>query len=64
VRRQEIRTFATTTPGLLELRDWLAVHEVTVVGMKATGSYWKPVYHLMAPFPTAGHLASWPRCVR
>jgi transposase len=47
VRRQEIRTFATTTPGLLELRDWLAANEVTVVGMEATGSYWKPVYYLL-----------------
>jgi len=46
-RRQEIRTFATTTPGLLELRDWLAANEVTVVGMEATGSYWKPVYYLL-----------------
>jgi transposase len=46
-RRQEIRTFVTTTRGLLELRDWLAANEVTVVGMEATGSYWKPVYYLL-----------------
>jgi transposase len=46
-RRQEIRTFATTTPGLLQLRDWLAANEVTVVGMEATGAYWKPVYYLL-----------------
>jgi transposase len=46
-RRQEIRTFATTTPALLELRDWLATNEVTVVGMEATGDYWKPVYYLL-----------------
>ena len=46
-RRQEIRTYATTTPGLLELRDWLTVNEITVVGMEATGSYWKPVYYLL-----------------
>jgi hypothetical protein len=36
-RVREIRTFATTTPGLLALRDWLASHEVTTVGMEATG---------------------------
>ncbi len=24
VRRQEVRTYATTTPALLELRDWMA----------------------------------------
>jgi transposase len=46
-RRQEIRTFATTTPALLELRDWLAANEVTAVGMEATGDYWKPVYYLL-----------------
>lgn len=46
-RHQEIRTFATTTPALLELRDWLSANEVTVVGMEATGDYWKPVYYLL-----------------
>jgi len=46
-RRQEIRTFATTTPALLELRDWLVASQVTVVGMEATGDYWKPVYYLL-----------------
>jgi transposase len=46
-RRQEIRTFVTTTPGLLELRDWLGANEITVVGMEATGAYWKPVYYLL-----------------
>jgi transposase len=46
-RRQEIRTFATTTPALLDLRDWLAASGVTVVGMEATGDYWKPVYYLL-----------------
>jgi transposase len=46
-RRQEIRTFATTTPGLLELQDWLESNAVTVVGMEATGDYWKPVYYLL-----------------
>jgi transposase len=42
--RQEIREFATTTQGLLLLRDWLASFEVTLVGMEATGVYCKPVY--------------------
>ncbi|SCL24925.1 IS110 family transposase [Micromonospora inyonensis] len=46
-RHQEIRTFATTTPALLELRDWLSANEVTVVGMEATGDYWKPVCYLL-----------------
>ena len=40
-RRQEKRTFRTTTEGLLVLRDWLRGYEVTVVGMESTGCYWK-----------------------
>ena len=45
--RREIREFATTTRGLLLLRDWLASFGVTLVGMEATGVYWKPVYYLL-----------------
>jgi transposase len=45
--RHEIRKFATTTQGLLQLRDWLASFEVELVGMEATGVYWKPVYYLL-----------------
>jgi transposase len=44
---QEIRKFKTTTRGLLELRDWLAAFEVELVGMEATGVYWKPVYYVL-----------------
>lgn len=44
---QETRKFSTTTGGLLELRDWLASFEVTLVGMEATGVYWKPVYYML-----------------
>jgi transposase len=46
-RRQQLRTFGTSTPRLLELRDWLAGHQVTVVGMESTGVYWKPVFYLL-----------------
>lgn len=44
---RELRTFATTTSGLLELHDWLQKHAVTHVAMEATGVYWKPVWHLL-----------------
>ena len=44
---QETRKFSTTTGGLLELRDWLASFEVELVGMEATGVYWKPVYYML-----------------
>ncbi len=46
-RRQQIKTFATTTGSLLRLRDWLIEQQVTVVGMEATGDYWKPVYYVL-----------------
>jgi transposase len=46
-RRQQVKTFATTTGALLRLRDWLAGQQVTVVGMEATGDYWKPVYYVL-----------------
>ena len=43
----EVRTFATTTSGLLALADWLAAHAVQQVAMEATGVYWKPVWHVL-----------------
>jgi transposase len=33
-RRQEVRTYATTTPALLDLRDWMVCQGVTLVVMK------------------------------
>lgn len=44
---QEVRTFATTTSGLLALADWLESHGVEHVAMEATGVYWKPVWHVL-----------------
>ena len=44
---QEVGEFATTTQGLLKLRDWLASFEIELVGMEATGVYWKPIYYLL-----------------
>ncbi|MFF3878138.1 IS110 family transposase [Streptomyces sp. NPDC001978] len=46
-RRKEIRTFLTMTADLLAMRDWLIAEGVTVVGMEATGAYWKPVFYLL-----------------
>jgi transposase len=43
----EVRTFQTTTAGLLELSEWLAAHACTHVAMEATGVYWKPVWHIL-----------------
>ena len=44
--RREVRRFATTTRGLLELADWLREAGCTHAAMEATGVYWKPVWHL------------------
>uniref|UniRef100_E6PKN0 Transposase, IS110 family n=1 Tax=mine drainage metagenome TaxID=410659 RepID=E6PKN0_9ZZZZ len=44
---QEVRTFATTTSGLLALSDWLDSFGVDHVAMEATGVYWKPVWHVL-----------------
>ncbi len=43
----EVRSFATTTQGLLALVDWLTSHRCTHVAMEATGVYWKPVWHVL-----------------
>jgi transposase len=45
---KEVKTFATTTAGLLALSDWLSENGVTHVAMEATGVYWKPVWHVLA----------------
>src|SRR5437773_3874600 len=44
---QEVRTFETTTSGLLRLADWLESFGVQHVAMEATGVYWKPVWHVL-----------------
>ena len=43
----ETRTFRATLAGLAELREWLAGFAVTLVGMEATGVYWKPVFRAL-----------------
>jgi len=43
-RTHETRTYATTQRGLAELGDWLTCQQVELVGMEATGIYWKPVF--------------------
>jgi transposase len=46
-KEQEVKTFGTTTPDLLELVDWLLEWECSHVAMESTGDYWKPVYNLL-----------------
>ncbi len=42
-RRKQVRTFATTSEGLLALAAWLQAADCGHVAMEATGVYWKPV---------------------
>ena len=46
---EELRTFDTTTSGLLALSAWLEEKGCTHVAMEATGVYWKPVWHVLEP---------------
>jgi transposase len=64
-RRQEVRTFGTTVPDLLALREWLVTHGVTHVAMESTGVYWKPVFYVLEEAVTcvlanAAHIAQVP----
>src|SRR5579859_415965 len=43
----EVRTFETTTKGLLALADWLSGAGCTHVAMESTGVYWKPIWHVL-----------------
>jgi transposase len=45
---KETRTFGTVTEDLLALADWLREGEVTHVAMESTGSFWKPLYNVLA----------------
>jgi transposase len=46
-RVQEVREYATVTPALLDLADWLRCQQVQIVAMEATSAYWKPVFYLL-----------------
>jgi transposase len=44
----DVKTFATTTEGLLGLSDWFSQYRITNVVMEATGVYWKPVWQVLS----------------
>jgi transposase len=48
-REQQTRSFGTTIAQLETLADWLAGFGVTLIGMEATGVYWKPVFYVLEP---------------
>lgn len=50
VRREVVAhtaRYSTTTAGLAALVGWLTNEAVTVVGMEATGVYWKPCFYAL-----------------
>jgi transposase len=53
-RSSQTRTFRTTMRALAELGDWLVCERVELVGMEATGVYWKPVFTALE-----GRLTCW-----
>ena len=44
---QQTKTFRATLAGLGELAGWLSEAGVTLVGMEATGVYWKTVFQAL-----------------
>ncbi len=42
-----VRSFATFTPDLVRLVDWLLACRIRSVAMEATGVYWIPLYELL-----------------
>jgi transposase len=45
---REVRTFATTTSGLLALSEWLSSLGATHIAMEATGVYWRPAWNILS----------------
>lgn len=50
--KELLRTFPTTTKGLLDLRDWLEENSCTHVAIESTGIYWRPVFHILEDIVT------------
>lgn len=44
---REVAEFGTSTRELLRLQEWLLERGVTHVAMESTGTYWKPVWHIL-----------------
>ena len=44
---ESVRCFATFTPDLYALADWLLACGITTVAMESTGVYWIPIYEIL-----------------
>lgn len=45
--KKEIKSFGTMTDDLLQMCAWLKDHQVQMVAMESTGSYWKPIFNIL-----------------
>ena len=46
-RHKEQCTFSTRMPDLLRMRQWFQNLGVTHVALESTGSFWKPIFHVL-----------------
>ena len=46
-RHKEPCTFSTMMPDLLRMRQWFQNLGVTHVALESTGSFWKPIFHVL-----------------
>ena len=46
-RHKEQCTFSTMMPDLLRMRQWFQNLGVTHVALESTGSFWKPIFHVL-----------------
>src|SRR5271165_199257 len=44
---ETVRPFATFTPDLYRLADWLVANKVDTVAMESTGVYWIPIFEIL-----------------
>lgn len=44
---QNVRSFATFTPDLHQLADWLVRCQIKTVAMESTGVYWVPIFEIL-----------------
>lgn len=44
---RQVKTFATHTSALLDLKTWLTHERITDVAIESTGVYWKPIFNIL-----------------
>ena len=47
---EPVRSFATFTPDLHALAQWLVAHRITTVALEATGVFWIPIFQILEQY--------------